>query len=483
MLLDGNHSRGGWGHRRRPRHPGGRRRAEAHLARRDPGAATGAAALRYPRAGRRAGWPSHTRSSRRDTRRRRRHGEIDPHHPSQLRPGRRPRRSCRPRLPGRAARPGPRDQGGPRAPPVGRSRLRRRARGQRPHPRGRGDQRRRRDQVAGRGPDRPLRRGQPGQARGRHRRGRAADPGGRRRRARPVPEPGRLQHLPAGREGADALRHHGGGGGQHHRARVRVHVPRPAERPRDDREEPRPPGRAGAHVGRLREDAGDDARGRPVRDDGRRPRRALRQDRRDGARPPGALQPADGGRHHRGDQDQGREGRRGDRDRLLRGRAADRPDGHRGAPRDQGRHGDLERRVLQPEVPRRPAGALRPDPRRQLLAQSAERARQAGDGGLPEALQLADVVSLRPGVQRDDGPPRRARAEREPGPGEAPRGAGEDEPRRPHPAPGADPVRQDRRERQRQSALLQNQGGKTVVVGPAAFAEAKAVFPVPRWAR
>ncbi len=34
-----------------------------------------------------------------------------------------------------------------------------------------------------------------------------------------------------------------------------------------------------------------------------------------------------------------------------------------------------------------------------------------------------------------------------------------------------------------QSALLQNQGGKTVVVGPVAFAEAKAVFPVPRWSR
>lgn len=34
-----------------------------------------------------------------------------------------------------------------------------------------------------------------------------------------------------------------------------------------------------------------------------------------------------------------------------------------------------------------------------------------------------------------------------------------------------------------QPALLQNQSGKTVVVGPAAFAEAKAVFPVPRWAR
>lgn len=34
-----------------------------------------------------------------------------------------------------------------------------------------------------------------------------------------------------------------------------------------------------------------------------------------------------------------------------------------------------------------------------------------------------------------------------------------------------------------QPALLQNQGGRTVVVGPAAFAEAKAVFPVPRWSR
>jgi branched-chain amino acid transport system substrate-binding protein len=34
-----------------------------------------------------------------------------------------------------------------------------------------------------------------------------------------------------------------------------------------------------------------------------------------------------------------------------------------------------------------------------------------------------------------------------------------------------------------QPALLQNQSGKTVVVGPAAFAEAKAVFPVPRWSR
>jgi branched-chain amino acid transport system substrate-binding protein len=34
-----------------------------------------------------------------------------------------------------------------------------------------------------------------------------------------------------------------------------------------------------------------------------------------------------------------------------------------------------------------------------------------------------------------------------------------------------------------QPALLQNQGGKTVVVGPTAFAEAKAVFPVPRWSR
>jgi branched-chain amino acid transport system substrate-binding protein len=34
-----------------------------------------------------------------------------------------------------------------------------------------------------------------------------------------------------------------------------------------------------------------------------------------------------------------------------------------------------------------------------------------------------------------------------------------------------------------QPALLQNQGGRTVVVGPSAFAEAKAVFPVPRWSR
>ena len=34
-----------------------------------------------------------------------------------------------------------------------------------------------------------------------------------------------------------------------------------------------------------------------------------------------------------------------------------------------------------------------------------------------------------------------------------------------------------------QSVLLQNQGGRTVVVGPNEFAEAKAVFPVPRWGR
>lgn len=34
-----------------------------------------------------------------------------------------------------------------------------------------------------------------------------------------------------------------------------------------------------------------------------------------------------------------------------------------------------------------------------------------------------------------------------------------------------------------QPVLLQNQGGKTLVVGPAQFAEAKAVFPVPRWSR
>lgn len=34
-----------------------------------------------------------------------------------------------------------------------------------------------------------------------------------------------------------------------------------------------------------------------------------------------------------------------------------------------------------------------------------------------------------------------------------------------------------------QPALLQNQGGRTVVVGPSQFAEAKAVFPVPRWSR
>ncbi|MBI4013452.1 MAG: ABC transporter substrate-binding protein [Candidatus Rokubacteria bacterium] len=34
-----------------------------------------------------------------------------------------------------------------------------------------------------------------------------------------------------------------------------------------------------------------------------------------------------------------------------------------------------------------------------------------------------------------------------------------------------------------QPALLQNQGSRTVVVGPAHFAEAKAVFPVPRWSR
>jgi branched-chain amino acid transport system substrate-binding protein len=34
-----------------------------------------------------------------------------------------------------------------------------------------------------------------------------------------------------------------------------------------------------------------------------------------------------------------------------------------------------------------------------------------------------------------------------------------------------------------QPALLQNQGGRTVVVGPAQFVEAKAVFPVPRWGR
>jgi branched-chain amino acid transport system substrate-binding protein len=34
-----------------------------------------------------------------------------------------------------------------------------------------------------------------------------------------------------------------------------------------------------------------------------------------------------------------------------------------------------------------------------------------------------------------------------------------------------------------QPALLQNQGGRTVVIGPSQFAEAKAVFPVPRWSR
>jgi len=34
-----------------------------------------------------------------------------------------------------------------------------------------------------------------------------------------------------------------------------------------------------------------------------------------------------------------------------------------------------------------------------------------------------------------------------------------------------------------QPALVQNQSGKTVVVGPASFAEAKPVFPVPRWSR
>lgn len=34
-----------------------------------------------------------------------------------------------------------------------------------------------------------------------------------------------------------------------------------------------------------------------------------------------------------------------------------------------------------------------------------------------------------------------------------------------------------------QPALLQNQGGRTVVVGPPAYAEARAVFPVPRWSR
>lgn len=32
-----------------------------------------------------------------------------------------------------------------------------------------------------------------------------------------------------------------------------------------------------------------------------------------------------------------------------------------------------------------------------------------------------------------------------------------------------------------QGTLLQNQNGKTVVIGPAAFTEAKAAFPVPRW--
>ena len=56
---------------------------------------------------------------------------------------------------------------------------------------------------------------------------------------------------------------------------------------------------------------------------------------------------------------------------------------------------------------------VRPDPGRQLLAQPAERAGQAGDGGVPEALQLADVLPLRPGVQRDDGPARRAGARRQ----------------------------------------------------------------------
>jgi branched-chain amino acid transport system substrate-binding protein len=34
-----------------------------------------------------------------------------------------------------------------------------------------------------------------------------------------------------------------------------------------------------------------------------------------------------------------------------------------------------------------------------------------------------------------------------------------------------------------QPALLQNQGGRTVVIGPSQFAEAKPVFPVPRWSR
>ncbi len=126
-------------------------------------------------------------------------------------------------------------------------------------------------------------------------------------------------------------------------------------------------------------------------------RRASRQEARDGARAEGAVQLPHARPHDRGHEDQGGEGGRRDRQRVLRRRAADRPDRDRAPTRGPGRDGDLQWRLLESEVSRRPAAAGGPDPGRQLLAQPAQRAGEAGDGGLPEALQRAHVLALGPG--------------------------------------------------------------------------------------
>ena len=143
--------------------------------------------------------------------------------------------------------------------------------------------------------------------------------------------------------------------------------------------------------------------------------------------------------------------------------------------------GPGQRGVLESPVHHREPRAHRSPLRRQLLAQPAERTGPRGVRRVPEALQLGHVQPRGAGLPGDVRAEGRARAGRVDRSREGPRRDQQDQPHRPHPDPGRDPFDEAGENVNATPALLQVQGGKPVVVGPARFVEAKPVFPVPKW--
>ena len=111
-----------------------------------------------------------------------------------------------------------------------------------------------------------------------------------------------------------------------------------------------------------------------------------------------------------------------------------------------------------PQVHRREPRADRSALRRQLLAQPAERAGPRGVRRVPEALQLDHVQPRGAGLPGDVRAQGRAGAGRLDRPREGPRRDRQDQPHRPHPDPGRDPLRRRGRERQRQARAAAGAG-------------------------